>query len=97
MLVNACYCFNIHKISKFEAIYFFEKFCTRRSWIYIKNIVLIFSLLEAVSILLFYFAIYKMVDGEDILDIYKSVKISIGAVMRSPEIFVLITLTLKNV
>ena len=36
--------------------------------------------------LLFCFALDKLVDSEYSMDIYKSVKISIGAVMRSPEI-----------
>ena len=33
----------------------------------------------------FYFAIYKMADSEYNMNIYKSVKKSIGKVMRNPE------------
>ena len=36
--------------------------------------------------LLFCFAICKMADSEYNMDIYRSVEISIGAVMRNPEI-----------
>ena len=52
-----------------------------------KNIVLNFSLIKAVFFFsfLFCFAVYKMVDSEYSMDIYKTAKISIGTVMRVPE------------
>ena len=50
--------------------------------IYKKNIVLNFSLLKAAFFLLFCFSIYKMVDS---MDIYTSLNINIGAVMKNPE------------
>ena len=53
--------------------------------IYIKYC-LKFSLLKAGFFYFFFFALNKMVDSEYSMDIYKSVKVSIGAVMRSPEI-----------
>ena len=34
----------------------------------------------------FYFSIYEMVDSEYSKDIYKPIKISIGTVIRNPEI-----------
>ena len=66
-----------------------RKFCTRILWIHIKNIVLIYSLLETINIYkdyknFFCFAIYKMVDSEYIMGTYKPVKISIGTVTRNP-------------
>ena len=45
-----------------------------------------FSLLKSGFFYFFFFALDKMVDSEYSMDIYKSVKVSIGAVMRSPEI-----------
>ena len=39
----------------------------------------------AVFLLLFCFAIYKMVDSEYGMGIYKSVKISIATVMKNPQ------------
>ena len=53
--------------------------------IYLYNIVLIFSLLKAVFFYFFWFSIYKMVDSEYSMDIYTFAKISIGTVMRNPE------------
>ena len=50
--------------------------------IYKKNIVLNFSLFKAVF-LLFFFSIYKMVDS---IDIFKSLNINIGTVIKNPEI-----------
>ena len=53
-----------------------------------KKYCLKFSLLKAgfFYFFFFFFALDKMVDSEYSMGIYKSVKISIGAVMRSPEI-----------
>ena len=48
-----------------------------------KNIVLNFSLIKAVFFsFLFCFAVYKMVDSEYSMDIYKTAKISVVTVMR---------------
>ena len=47
------YCGIIHNISKSEA--FIRKLCACTSWVYIKNIVLIFSLLKAVFLFTFLF------------------------------------------
>ena len=44
-------------------------------WVYIKILPSVFS---------FFFSIYKMVNSEYSMDIYKSVKVSIGTVMRNP-------------
>ena len=49
-----------------------------------KNIVLNFSLFKIVFVLLFQFSIYKVVD---IMDLYKSLNISIVTVMKSKEMF----------
>ena len=54
-------------------------------WVYIKNIALIFSLLKIVFLLVC-FAIYKMVDSKYNMDIYKSIKINIGTVIKNPEL-----------
>ena len=47
-----------------------------------KNIALIFSPLKTTF---FYFSIYKMVDSEYSMNTHKSVKISIGTVIKNPE------------
>ena len=57
------------------------KWCAWKLWAYIKNIVLIFSLFETIF-LHFLFSISKIVD---IRDIYKSLNIIIGSVMKNPE------------
>ena len=44
----------------------------------------------------FCFAIYKVVGSEYSMDIYKSVKISIGTVMKNPEILKSIPDNLKT-
>ena len=46
---------------------------------------LVFSLLKTVLFYLFRFNLYKMVDSEYGMDIYKPVKISVGTVMRNSE------------
>ena len=45
-----------------------------------------FSLLKAVPFSLFWCNIYKLVDSEYNIDIYKSVKPNIGTVMKNLEI-----------
>ena len=75
----------IDSISKSETTNFFRKFCTLRSWIYRKNIVLIFSLLKTDFFFFFFFSLFKMVYNEYSMDIYKSVKISTGTVARNRE------------
>ena len=47
---------------------------------------------------LFYFSIYKMVNNEYSMIIYKSVKVSIGTFIKNPEMlkFVLILLKLRK-
>ena len=52
----------------------------------ISDIVLIFSLVKTVFFLSFCFIVYKMVDSEYRMYIYKSVKVSIGTVMKNLEI-----------
>ena len=49
-----------------------------------KTFFLNFSLHKAVFF--YFFAIYKMVDSESSMEIYKFEKISIGAVIKIPEI-----------
>ena len=68
----------IHNIkSKSKAINLLKNLL--KFWIFIKNIVL---LLKTVFFILFFlFSIYKMVD---IINIYKSLNISIGTVMKNP-------------
>ena len=66
-----------------------------------ENIVLIFSLIRTVFYLfiylfLFCFSIYKIVDSEYSTDNYKSPKISIGAVMKNPEMFKFVSDHLKT-
>ena len=53
--------------------------------IYIKKTFLIFSLLKTVFFQFFRFSIHKTVDSKYSMDIYKSVKISIGTVMKNPK------------
>ena len=51
-----------------------------------KQYFLIFSLLKTVSFFYFFcFSLYKLVESEYSMDIYKSVKISIQTVKRNPE------------
>ena len=50
-----------------------------------------FQFVQGSFFLLFYFAIYKVADSEYNMDIYTSVKISIGAVIRNPEMLKFIT------
>ena len=72
----------IHNISKSEAINLLED-SVLENCVYIqKNIVLNFSLLKRVFFYFFCFSIYKMVDS---MDIYKSLNINIGTVMKNPE------------
>ena len=57
---------------------------------YLKNIVSLLNVKFLVYsrqffFLTFCFAIYKMVDSQYSMDIYKSVEIGIGTVMRNPE------------
>ena len=58
-----------------------------------KNIVLNFSLFKIVFVLLFQFSIYKVVD---IMDLYKSLNISIVTVMKSTEMFKFVPNHLKT-
>ena len=44
----------------------------------------------------FCFCLYKIVDSENRMDIYKSVKISTGAVMQNPEMLKFVTDHLKK-
>ena len=74
------YCI-IYNISKSEANSLLKKFCSSKSWIYTKNIVLSFGLSKAVF-LLSLFNIYKVVDS---MDIYKSLNNNIGTVIKNPE------------
>ena len=75
----------IHNISKSEASNLLRNSVVEdRGYIY-KNIVLNFSLLKVLFLNFFCFSIYKMVDTECSIDIYKSGKISIGTVMRNPD------------
>ena len=62
----------------------------------IENIVLIFSLFGTIFFYFFCFIIYKMVDSECSMGIYKSVKISIGAVMRNPDMLRFVSDHLKD-
>ena len=67
----------IHKISKSEAINLLKNSCLQYC--------LQFQCTECSVFLLYCFCIYRMVDNEYSMDIYKSVKISIGTVIRNPE------------
>ena len=55
-----------------------------------KNFVLSFSLIKAVLFLIFSFSNYRMIDSEYSTDNYKSLKISIGATTKNPEMLRLI-------
>ena len=74
----------IHNIKKSEAINLLKSpVLEDREYIY-KNIALNFDLFKTFfKKKLFWFSIYKMVD---IMDVYKSLNISIGVVMKNPEI-----------
>ena len=50
-----------------------------------KNFGLIFSLIRAVFLIFFCFSTYRKADSENSTENYKSSKISIGVVMRNPE------------
>ena len=60
-----------------------------------KNTALIFNLLKAGFLLLF-FAIYKMFDSKYDMDIYEYVKISIGTVIGNPKMVNLVPNHLKT-
>ena len=70
--------------------------CAWRSRVHIKHFVLNVSLLKAVFISLFYFAIYKMVDSEYNMDVYKSIEVSTGTLMRNPKMLKLVPDYLKT-
>ena len=53
-------------------------------WVYIKDIALNSNLFNTGFFYRSCFAIHKMVEIEYSMDIYKSVKISIGTVMKNP-------------
>ena len=78
----------IHNISKS-----IKKLCPWRWWVYMKNIFLNFSLFQTIFFYFFLFSIYKMVD---IVDIYKSLKFSIGTVMKNPEMLKFVPDRLKT-
>ena len=90
---NVDYCCIIHSSSKSEAINLLKNsVLENRGYIY--KIFAFFSVYSGIYIYiyiyiyicwLFCFVIYKMVDNEYNMDIYKSVKISIGVVMRNPN------------
>ena len=61
---------------------FLENFVLENCGYIQKNIVLIFT---QGRFFLTFFAVYKMIDSEYSMDIYKSVKISIRTVMKNPE------------
>ena len=85
---NVDYCCIIHNISKSEAINLLEN-SVLEDREYIKKIVLILNLFKTV----FLFSIYKIVD---ITDVCKSLYISIGKVMKNPEIIKFIPDHLKT-
>ena len=64
-----------------------------------KNIILIFRLIRTTFSYLFCFSIYKMVDSESSTDNYKTLKISIGIVIKYQEMlrFVPDHLKAKNI
>ena len=67
--------------------------------LYLKIMVIYKKILPKFSRQFFYFlrfAICKMVDSECIRSIYKSVKVSIRAVMKNPEIFKFVPIHLKT-
>ena len=69
--------------------------CLKIVGIYKKNIIINFSLLKA-GFRTLCFAVYKMVDSEYNKDIYKSVKVSIGTVMRNLEMLKFVPDHLKS-
>ena len=84
----------IHNISKSEAINLLKNYVLEdRGYIYKKNIALNFSLCTTVFFLLFLFSIYKMVDSTDI---YKSLNINIGTVMKNLEMLKFVPNHLKT-
>ena len=70
----------IHNISKSEAINLLQKFCSWRSRVYIRNIPLNLNLFKAGFFYFFLFSMYEMVDS---MNIYQSLYISIGTVMKN--------------
>ena len=68
--------------------------CAWQSRVHIKHFVLNVSLLKAVFISLFYFAIYKMVEYN--MDVYKSIEVSTGTLMRNPKMLKLVPDYLKT-
>ena len=62
-------------------------------WVYIKNIVLNFSLWKAGFFFAFLFSIYKNVDS---MDVCKSSNINMGIVMKNPEMLKFIPDHLKT-
>ena len=86
----------MHNINKSEVINLLENSVLEDRGPIKKNIVLIFSLLKIVLFYFFCFSIYKMVDREYDMDIYKSVKINVGTEMRNPEMLKLVPNHLKT-
>ena len=82
---NADYRYIIHNIGKSEAINLLESFVLKDRGYTYKKYCLNFQSTQGSFFLLFRFSIYKMGDSEYGMDVHKSVKISIGTVMRNPE------------
>ena len=89
---NVDYRFIIGNIRKFKATDLLKSGFILRTEVYIKNIILIFSLFKD-FFLLFVFSMYKMVN---IIDIYKFFNISIGIVMKNPGMLKLVPYHLKT-
>ena len=79
---NVNYSCIIHSINKLEAINLLTNSMLELLGID-KKYCLNFSLLKTVSFN--FFVLYKIVDSEYSIDIYTSVKVSIGTVMKNPE------------
>ena len=52
-----------------------------------KHFILIFTLIRAALFLRFCFVLHQMVDSKCNSDNYKTLKISIGAIIKDPEMF----------
>ena len=86
---NVDCCCIVHDSSRSESINVSKNFVLEK-WAYIKNIALISSLIKTVIFCLFCFSIYKMADSEYSKNNNKSSKISIGTVMKNPEMLKII-------
>ena len=82
---NVVYRCIIHNISKSKAINLLESAVVEDHGYIYNNIVLIFSLHEGVFFYFFCFSIYEMVGSKYSMDIYKSLNINIGTVMKSQK------------